>query len=259
MPEYKKLKYYFDGELAKLLAEKIVGVYPRFHTRAFIKFVDDSVGDLELKDRVSVITEGLRTHLPKAYVKAVRILLRILGPENQKETGMFTEGYWLMPVANFVEKFGLNDFDISMDAIYEITKRNTGEYAIRPFIVKDQQRALALITTWARDGNSHVRRLASEGVRPRLPWAGKLDTFIKDPKPVLKILEILKSDTSPFVQKSVANNLNDILKDNHEIGMQTIKRWHKAASKETRWIIKHALRNEIKKNNPEAKNLVSKS
>lgn len=255
MAEYKKLKYYFDKELARLLADKIIEVYPDFNSEDFIKDVDKSVGDLELKDRVAVIAQGLHTHLPNEYPQALSILLQILGPENSKETGMFTEGYWLMPVAYFVESYGIDDFNLSMNAIYEITKRNTGEYAIRPFIVRDQQRVLALIAKWASDENVHVRRLASEGIRPRLPWARKLAAFVEDPKPVLEILEILKSDPSLFVRKSVANNLNDILKDNYEIGMQTIKRWHKTATKETQWIIKHALRNEIKKGNPEAQSL----
>ena len=256
MAEYRKLKYYFDKELAQLLSDKIVRVYPEFEPTNFIRFVEKSVGDLELKERVAVIAQGLRRHLPGAYCSAIDILLKILGPENQKEIGMFTEGYWLMPVAYFVEKYGLDDFDDSMNAIYEITKRNTGEYAIRPFILRDQKRAFVFITRWAIDRNVHVRRLASEGIRPRLPWAQKLDVFIVDPTPVLKILEILKNDPSPFVRKSVANNLNDILKDNYDIGMQTVKKWHKTATKETQWIIKHALRNEIKKGNPDAQKLV---
>ena len=256
MPEYKKLKYYFDRELAQLLAEKIVEVFVDFNSKVFVRNIDKSVDDLELKDRVAVIAQGLRTHLPQDYPQALAILLKIIGPENPKETGMFTEGYWLMPVAYFVETYGIDDFDLSMNAIYEITKRNTGEYAIRPFVVKNLHHALVFIKKWAKDKNFQVRRLASEGIRPRLPWARKLDAFIKDPKPVLEILETLKKDPSPFVRKSVANNLNDILRDNYEIGMQTIRVWHQTATKETQWIIKHALRNEIKKGNPEAQHLV---
>ena len=159
-----------------------------------------------------------------------------------------------MPVAYFVEKYGVDEFDLSMNAIYEITKRHTGEYAIRPFIVKDQGRVLAQAQKWAKSNNVHVRRLSSEGLRPRLPWTQKLDAFIKDATPVLAILELLKSDPSSFVRKSVANNLNDILKDNYASGMETIRRWHKEASKETQWIIKHALRTEIKKGQPRSAN-----
>ena len=119
-------------------------------------------------------------------------MLKILGPENENETGMFKEYYWLMPVALFVEKYGLDDFDTSINAISEITKRNTGEYAIRPFIRKYPKETLKIMKKWSKDKNVHLRRLASEGCRPRLPWSQKLDEFIDDPGPILPILENLK-------------------------------------------------------------------
>ena len=109
---------------------------------------------------------------------------------------------------------------------------------------------------WSKNKNVHVRRLSSEGLRPRLPWAKKLEQFIDDPTPILPILENLKKDESMFVKKSVANNLNDILKDNYSVGIRILKKWSKTKNKDTQWIIKHALRNEIKKENPEAVKLV---
>ena len=105
---------------------------------------------------------------------------------------------------------------------------------------------------WSKDKNVHIRRLSSEGVRPRLSWSQKLDEFIDDPAPIIPILENLKDDKSLFVKKSVANNLNDILKDNYDIGIKVLKIWCKTKNPDTKWIIKHALRNEIKKENPEA-------
>jgi 3-methyladenine DNA glycosylase AlkC len=106
---------------------------------------------------------------------------------------------------------------------------------------------------WSQNKNVHVRRLSSEGIRPRLPWAKKLDQFILDPKPILPILENLKQDKSLFVKKSVANNLNDILKDNYWIGIEVLKKWSESRNTDTQWIIKHGLRNEIKKGNLEVK------
>jgi len=247
MAEYVKLKYYFDTKLAKLLAEKIVAVDPNFQSKAFVKKVASSVDDLELKGRVDVIATALREFLPQKYSEAVNILMQILGPENTGETGMFKKGYWLMPVAFFVEKYGTDDFDTSIAAIREITKRNTGEYAVRPFLEKYPKKMLGVMLKWSKDKNVHVRRLASEGMRPRLPWAKKLDQFIKDPKPIFPILENLKKDTSLFVKKSVANNLNDILKDNYDIGMHVINKWRTSKNENTQWIIKHALRNQTKK------------
>lgn len=243
---YKKLKYWFDSELAGLLADKIIPVYPSFNKDEFIRNIDQKVQPLELKDRVEVMADELSLSLTNFYPKNIEILLQILGLENPEETGMFTNYYWLMPIAKYVEKYGLNHFEISMNAITEITKRNTGEYAVRPYIQRYPERTLNVMLDWSRDENFHVRRLASEGVRPRLPWAKKLDSFIENPVPILPILENLKDDPSKYVQKSVANCMNDILKDNLEIGKEVIKKWQKKPTQERAWIIKHSLRNLIK-------------
>ncbi len=153
-----------------------------------------------------------------------------------------------MPLAKYVEKYGINNFEASIQAIEEITKRNTGEYTIRPFLELHQDKTLKVMKSWSLNNNKHIRRLSCEGLRPRLPWAKKLDSFIQDPNPILPIINNLKNDTSKYVQKSVANCINDILKDNLEIGQQLINSWStRELSKETKWIIKHALRNFIKK------------
>lgn len=247
---YKKLKYWFDKELAKLLANKIVTVHPAFSKRKFVNAVNKKVDDLELKDRVEVMADELHFHLEDGYVKNIKTLLKILGPENEEETGMFTNFYWVMPIAKYVEKYGLENFDISMKAIEEITKRNTGEYTIRPFIEKYTQPTLKVMKDWSTNTNSHVRRLACEGVRPRLPWAKKLDQFIKNPKPIIPILNNLKDDPSKYVQKSVANCVNDIFKDNPEVAKKQIEKWNtKNKTTARKWIIKHALRNLIKRKN----------
>tara|TARA_R110000868_G_scaffold259361_6_gene517364 strand:+ start:11683 stop:12459 length:777 start_codon:yes stop_codon:yes gene_type:complete len=244
---FKQLKLWFDKELAILLSDKILSIEPEFDSKSFIKKVDEGVGALELKDRVELIADELNLTLGKAYPENLAILSQILGPENHEETGMFSNFYWIMPFAKYVEKYGLNEFELSMMAIKEITKRNTGEYAIRPYIEKYPEQTLAQMMEWSKDTNFHVRRLASEGGRPRLPWASKLDMFITDPTPLLPILENLKDDTSKYVQKSVANCINDILKDNPETGKKLINGWATKPSKECEWIIKHALRNLIKK------------
>ena len=253
---HKKLKYWFDKDLAILLSEKIREHCESFNAQGFIREVADGTKNLELKDRVEFIADQLRVNLPTDFIQALNILLQILGPENENETGMFSEYYWIMPIAKYVEKYGLNQFPESINAIKEITKRNTGEYCIRPFIEKYPDKTLAVLEEWSHDPNVHLRRLSSEGLRPRLPWAKKIDRFIDNPKPVLEILNNLKDDDSKFVQKSVANNLNDILKDNYEIGMKTIRKWSKGANRNRRWIIKHALRNQIKKGNTEAERII---
>jgi len=135
-----------------------------------------------------------------------------------------------------------------MKLIEEITKRNTGEYAIRPFIKSNPQRTLAVMEDWSKNSNKHIRRLSCERFRPRLPWAKKLDMFIENPLPLFPVLNNLKDDTSKYVQKSVDNCISDILKDNKEIGLQLIEEWKiENMGKERKWIIKHALRNLVKK------------
>lgn len=255
---YKKLKYWFDKELARMLAEKITVIKPDFDSSRFINKVDGKVNDLELKDRVEVIADEISNCLLSNYQENIQLLLNVLGPENQEETGMFTNFYWIMPIATYVEKYGMEDFELSMKAIFEITKRNTGEYTIRPFIEKYPEKTLETMMEWSKNSNSHVRRLASEGVRPRLPWASKLQQFIDDPKPIIPILDNLKDDSSKYVQKSVANCINDIIKDNFEVARSIIENWQTNASKERKWIIKHALRNLIKQNDKWALDILAK-
>ena len=256
MQEYKQFKYYFNRELAEFLSDKISKVYPEFQKQNFVEQIDSKIHKMELKDRVKVITCSLYEFLPQRYEEAIEILLKILGKPNENETGMFKKWYWVMPIAYFVETYGINDFNKSIDAIYQITQRNTGEYAVRPFLVKYPTKMLSIMLNWSKNENVHIRRLSSEGVRPRLPWAKKLEQFIKDPTPILPILENLKEDQSMFVKKSVANNLSDILKDNYNIGINLLEKWSLSNNKDTLWIIKHSLRNEIKKGNPMVEKII---
>lgn len=253
---FKQLKLWFDKDLAVLLADKILELQPGFDKNLFVKTVASGVDTLELKDRVELIADELYRTLGEDYEKNISLLTKILGPENENETGMFKEFYWIMPIAKYVEKYGLNDFEVSMDMILEITKRNTSEYTIRPFIQKYTTQTMANMVEWSKNENKHVRRLASEGGRPRLPWAGKLQLFIDDPTPLIPILENLKDDQSKYVQKSVANCLNDVLKDNPDIAKSIIQDWSKNPTKERKWIVKHALRNLLKKGDEWATNLV---
>ena len=253
---YKKLKLWFDKELAELLSKKIEAVTNGFDSASFIEAVDKGVQPLELKARVELIADELHRHLSPDYSHNIQVLMKIVGPENEEETGMFTNFYWLMPMAKYIEKYGLDDFDLSVEAMLEVTKRHTSEYTIRPFLEKYPNKMYSLLMEWVKDPNSHVRRLASEGIRPRLPWAPALKQYIADPRPILPILEALKNDSSKYVQKSVANCLNDILKDNFEIGKSLIDDWSVHPTKERKWIVKHALRNFLKKENEWAKGVV---
>lgn len=232
----------FGEKLAILLAKKISTVFRKFDTKSFVQDTKKQVVSKSYTQRIEIIADLLKRYLPERYPEALDILLQILGPENPKETGMFTDFYWLMPVGKFVEKYGLDHFALSVKAIEEITKRNTGEYAIRPYARKYPGKTLAICKKWAKSKNFHLRRLASEGLRPKLPWAPKLDTWNADPKPVFGILEILKEDEVKFVKKSVANHLRDWMKVNPKEAKRLIAAWSKSKNEHTKWMLKHAQR-----------------
>jgi 3-methyladenine DNA glycosylase AlkC len=236
-------KAYFGRSLAALLAEKINAVYPAFNQKSFLASVDKSaLLSSELMRRNEILADILNDFLPSPYPEALAILMRILGPENPNETGMFTHYYWLMPVGKFVEKYGLDNFAESIKAIEEITKRNTGEYAIRPFARRYPAQTLGVCMRWAKSKNFHLRRLASEGLRPKLPWATKLDVWNQNPRPVFEILEVLKEDEVRFVKKSVANHLRDWLKVNPHEAHTLIKEWSSSQNAHTQWILRYAKR-----------------
>ncbi len=242
MPEDRSITQYFGANLAELLAEKIKLVYHDFDGKTYIENISEKCTNLGYTQRIELHAEELKELLPNSYPKSVKILTQILGEENSNETGMFKEFYWIMPIGKFVEKYGLGNFDVSIKAIEEITKRNTGEYAIRPFIRKYPQKTVQIMLEWSKSNNFHLRRLASEGLRPKLPWATKLDTFIENPKPVFQILENLMADDIKFVKKSVANHLTDYLKVNKKEAIKFIKEYQNSENKNTQWIIKHATR-----------------
>lgn len=147
-----------------------------------------------------------------------------------------------MPLAKYVEIYGIDDFETSMGAIEEITKRGTGEYAVRAFIKKYPQDSLKTMTQWARSSNFHLRRLASEELRPKLPWASKLELFISDPSPVFAVLEVLKEDEVRFVQRSVANNVAGYLKINFAVAKKLLIRRQSLQNKNTQRIIRYAVK-----------------
>jgi 3-methyladenine DNA glycosylase AlkC len=151
-----------------------------------------------------------------------------------------------------VQKFGLDDYEAAIRLQAELTKRFTAEFSIRVFLERYPVSTYAQMVSWAQDGNPHLRRLASEGLRPRLPWAARLRAYQQDPRPVLAVLELLKDDPERYVQRSVANNLNDIAKDHPSLAIETCRRWAQDAPAGRAWTIRHALRGLVKAGNSEA-------
>lgn len=245
-------KNYFGMALVHDYAAKLSSAHPDFAAESFIAEIAGQIEPLELVGRVKLIAAGLRKHLPSRYPEALERLLAILGDPLPDDGGMFNSGSWVYPIANFIEVYGLDEYEASMRGLYEVTKRFTSEFAIRPYLVRYTEPTLAHLHRWAEDPNAHVRRLVSEGSRPRLPWGKRLEMFIADPSPTLALLEKLKDDPSAYVRKSVANHLNDIAKDHPARVIETAARWYVDGSDERRWTIRHALRSLIKAGNADA-------
>jgi 3-methyladenine DNA glycosylase AlkC len=249
------LKLLLDEKAITQLAQNINFVYPAFNPSSFISETLKGLEDLSLKERSSHIAKSLKAFLPQVYSEAIEILLKSLTPPLKKTEGNGLAGLFYMPHCSFIEEFGgdiaynnnIDPFDISMSAQYKLTTRFTCEYSIRPFIVNDERRTLKLLYKWMEDENPHVRRLCSEGTRPRLPWSKKIDSFISNPEPCIPILEQLKNDPDLYVRRSVANHIGDIAKDNLEVALSICEKWLDNASPELKWVIRHALRNPVKR------------
>jgi len=244
MPE--PLKNLYNKRLIKGLGIEILKHHTSFDQKTFDRSVfDKNWKDKELKQRMRHIAECLHEHLPNNYRKAIKIL---------KAVSAQFSGFEYMFFQDYVECYGLNDFETSMPALEHFTKFSSSEFAVRAFILQDEKRMMKQMQIWAGSNNHHVRRLATEGCRPRLPWAVALPTFKENPTPVLKILKTLMRDDSEYVRRSVANNLNDISKDNPAIVLQWAEQWLRG-NKETDWIIKHACRSLLKQGDARALSL----
>ncbi len=237
------LKQLYNQALVGELARELQRVYPAFDTAVFIRrvFNRDWPG-FELKERMAHITRCLHAELPQDYPRALAIL---------EQAVVHFDGFEYMFFPGFVERYGLDDFPRSVAALAHFTRHASSEFAVRPFIVRYGKRMMAQMLTWADADDRHLRRLASEGCRPRLPWAMALPEFKRDPAPVLPILEKLRDDESEYVRRSVANNLNDISKDHPQRVLDLAERWI-GASARTDHLLKHALRGLLKQGDARA-------
>jgi 3-methyladenine DNA glycosylase AlkC len=241
------MKNRFGAAIPKTIGGMVAAVYPAFPLRAFLAEALRGYADLELMARGRHIARALAQHLPADYPQAVEILVASLGHRLVHTENPGMAPFLYLPHVLFVAEFGLEHFELSMGAQYELTQRFTAEFSIRPFLERYPQPTLERLRAWASDPSPHVRRLVSEGTRPRLPWAPRLRVFQRDPQPVLALLELLKDDPVLYVRRSVANNLNDIGKDHPRLLVQTARRWARGASPERQWIIRHALRAAVKR------------
>ncbi|WP_416064373.1 DNA alkylation repair protein [Rhizobium sp. ZK1] len=246
MPE--PLKNLLRPALVHAMAEIIAAGAPSFDSDRFTALATGGIESLELMERAALIRDALLATLPEDFPQAATILHASLPAAGK--VGL--TGWMLLPVNQFVASRGVGDFDIALDLLKALTPHFTAEFGIRQFIHQDQQRALATITRWVDDPNHHVRRLASEGTRPRLPWAMRLPQLVRDPSPILPILTALMDDPEDYVRRSVANSLNDIAKHHPDLVATFIAKHIEEASAERRWLLKHASRTLLKKGHAQA-------
>ena len=241
----------FNEHVVNQLAANLARVWAEFDANGFRHSINARLKSLTFSERAALIRDSLWEYLPKDYPRALEILLKALPPELPDCEFTGYDGFIVLPQNEFVAKYGLEHYNLSMQALYEMTKRFSAEGAIRAFLLKYPEKTLAILSKWAQDENCHVRRLVSEGTRPRLPWAIQLKPFIEDPHPVLQLLEKLKTDPERMVHRSVANNLNDIAKDNPDEVVKTLRRWSRIEDDGTEWLIRHAARTLVKQGNKE--------
>lgn len=232
------LKEIFNEDRMRHIAAELASVHPALDEAQFLATILDGLEALSIMQRLRRVAEALHSALPADYRESLAIL-RHLAPR-------LNHGFAAMALPEFVALYGLDDFEASMAALRDFTVFGSSEFAVRPFLKRDLDRTLDVMTGWAQDGNERVRRLASEGSRPRLPWSFRIERLMAEPSPLVPILEALKADPSLYVRRSVANSLNDITKDNPAWALDRIEGWD-LGDPRTAWIAKHALRSLIKK------------
>ncbi|MFZ1809140.1 MAG: DNA alkylation repair protein [Cyclobacteriaceae bacterium] len=238
------LKYLYDPEFFDHLCKVLKKTVLNFDDIRFIHAVfDTDWPELELKQRTRKVTLALHQVLPKDFNTATKCLVDT--SKIYLEEKYDKPIYPLIFLPDYVELYGLDHFEQSMAALEQITQLISAEFAIRPFIMRYPRKTMHKMKQWSKHKNHHVRRLSSEGCRPRLPWAMGLPAFKKDPSAILSILENLRKDKSEYVRRSVANNLNDIAKDHPQLVLKIAKQW-KDISPETNWILKHGSRTLLK-------------
>ncbi len=210
---------------------------------------------MELKQRAAHIAAVTDRHLPRDLAERFAVLRAILHPVTEIAFDRGSDdqgirGWGMMPLGMVVSGSGLGDFDRSFALLKEMTRRATAEFDVRPFLDKDQDRALAIMAPWVKDESVHVRRLVSEGTRPRLPWGMRLGRLVEDPSPTLPLLEALKDDPEDYVRRSVANHLNDIAKDHPDLVAGIAARWLKGADTNREKLVRHACRSLVKQGHP---------
>ena len=241
----------FSPELVRCFGYHLAKYIHAFDRAQFEQSILEELENLELKARAQLIADHIYNVLPEDHEQRHATILAMLHPEvdingDQQSNNDGICGWGMMPLGLVVGQKGIEFFEQSLQLLKEMTKRFSSEFDVRYFLIADQERALEVMKNWVIDPNRHVRRLVSEGTRPRLPWAMQLPRLIKDPSPILPLLEFLRDDNEEYVRRSVANNLNDIAKDHPDLVADIAQKWLQGATTNRIRLVRHALRSLIK-------------
>lgn len=244
------LKNIFSRPLLEGFAQTVQTAWKPFNTKVFLEHIFDTGWEQrELKQRMRHIANCLRAALPADYPAALETVVKTT--ENLLAARGESMAFDHCFIPDFVEVYGVDDPERSVPALELITRWCSAEFAIRPFLLRYPERLYPQMLQWTKHDSEMVRRLASEGFRPRLPWGMGIPALKRDPAPILPVLENLKSDPSETVRRSVANNLNDISKDHPALALDIARRWH-GQNPATDRLVRHALRGLLKRGNAEA-------
>lgn len=245
------LKDSFPFDIARDLAAQVSRHEPRFQAAFFLERAERGWDDLELMARGEHLARTLWEVAALPFPRLVGILVAELGPELERTEDNGMAPFRHLPLSFLIARHGLDHLEESLVAMHALTQRFTAEFCIRPFLERHRDPVMERLRAWANDPSPHVRRLVSEGTRPRLPWASRLRELQRDPSLSLPLLEALRDDPHPYVRRSVANHLNDIGKDHPGMLLATARAWWTGAPPERRRLLEHALRTRIKGGDPD--------
>jgi 3-methyladenine DNA glycosylase AlkC len=230
------------------IGQSIKTIWADFDVQKLEQKVAPTLSSLAFKARANLIAEVLFELLPNDFGTAGQILLDAFGQELDNPDFTGEHAFMYMPHGVYVSRYGLDEehFELSTQFLYEMTKRFSAEFAIRPFLDKFPERMLEKLQDWVKDESQHVRRLVSEGTRPRLPWASRVTVYDENYKVIMDLLAALRNDPELYVRRSVANHLNDLTKDRKDLVLDSLDAWNKAPNKNIEWLTKHALRTLVK-------------
>lgn len=245
------LKDQFNAATVRRIAAELHAAHPALDVDAFVRRAS-RLGPLSLTERGRHVAAAMRAALPPDVPAALDVITRSFGPPLAQAEGHGMSVFRYLPHAYFIAEHGLDHLDASMAATHALTQRFTGEFTVRPFLERHTAAMLGVLARWAADPSEHVRRLVSEGTRPRLPWAPRLAVFERDPAPVLALLTALRDDPSEYVRRSVANHLNDLTKTHAPLVLDLAERWREGAPEPRVRLLRHALRTLVKAGDPRA-------